>query len=193
MKYAGFWRRFGAYWLDVVVFLPIIVLSIWGNEQSRLFQVYWLAPGLIFGLWFHVYLVKTYGGTPGKLLLKIKIAKVDGSDVGYREAILRYSVLFVVSTAMSVTLIPVALGMTDAEYFSMGWQDRAVYIVEHSSGLYNIANIAMNIWIWSEFIVMMTNKKRRALHDFMAGTVVVHKQSLNQSSQQDDSEAVASA
>jgi uncharacterized RDD family membrane protein YckC len=34
-------------------------------------------------------------------------------------------------------------------------------------------NVLMNIWIWSEFLVMMTNKRRRALHDFMAGTVVV--------------------
>ena len=193
MEYAGFWKRFGAYWIDVIVFLPIMALSLWGNEQSRLFQLYWLVPGLIFGLWFHVYLVKTYGGTPGKLLLKIKIAKVDGSDVGYKEAMLRYSVLFVISLVMSAALIPVALGMTDAEYFSMGWQERALYMIERAPSWYNTANIAMNIWIWSEFIVMLTNKKRRALHDFIAGTVVIRKESLNKSSQQDASGAVASA
>jgi uncharacterized RDD family membrane protein YckC len=27
--------------------------------------------------------------------------------------------------------------------------------------------------LYSEFIVLLTNKKRRALHDFMAGTVVI--------------------
>ncbi|WP_163934923.1 RDD family protein [Paraferrimonas sp. SM1919] len=192
MDYAGFWKRFGAYWIDVIVFLPIMALSLWGNEQSRLFQLYWLVPGLIIGLWFHVYLVKTYGGTPGKLLLKIKIAKVDGSDVGYKEAMLRYSVLLVISFVMSAALIPVALGMTDAEYFSMGWQERALYMIERAPSWYNIASIAMNIWIWSEFIVMLTNKKRRALHDFIAGTVVIRKESLNKSSQLDASEAVAS-
>ncbi len=193
MQYAGFWQRFGAYWLDVIVFLPIIALSLWGNEQSRLFQLYWLIPGLIIGLWFHVYLVKRYGGTPGKLLLKIKIAKLDGSNVGYKEAMLRYSVLFVISLAMSVVLIPVALEMTDAEYFSMGWQERALYMIERASSWYNIVNIAMNAWIWSEFIVMLTNKKRRALHDFIAGTVVIRKESLNKAFNSPSAETAKSA
>lgn len=193
MQYVGFWKRFGAYCLDVIVFLPIMGLSLWGNEQSRLFQLYWLIPGLIIGLWLHVYLVRTYGGTPGKLLLKIKIAKVDGSDVGYKEAILRYSVLFAISLVMSAALIPATLEMTDAEYFSMGWKERALYMVEHAPSWYNIANIAMNVWIWSEFVVMLTNKKRRALHDFIAGTVVIHKELLNKSSQQDGSKAATSA
>ncbi len=185
MQYAGFWKRFGAYWIDVIIFLPIMVLSTWGGEQSRLFQLYWFVPGLFIGLWFHVYLVKTYGATPGKLLLKIKIVKVDGSDVGYKEAMLRYSVLFVISVVMSAALIPVTLEMTDAYYFSMRWQERALYMVEHAPSWFNVANVFMNIWIWSEFIVMLTNKKRRALHDFIAGTVVINKESLNKSSQQD--------
>jgi uncharacterized RDD family membrane protein YckC len=43
----------------------------------------------------------------------------------------------------------------------------------------------MNVWIFSEFVVLLTNKKRRALHDFMAGTVVIRKESLNKLSQQD--------
>jgi uncharacterized RDD family membrane protein YckC len=29
------------------------------------------------------------------------------------------------------------------------------------------------IWIWSEFAVLLTNKRKRALHDFIAGTVVI--------------------
>lgn len=44
-------------------------------------------------------------------------------------------------------------------------------------GWYKIVNILMNVWIWSEFIVILTNKKRRAIHDFIAGTVVAHKPS----------------
>ena len=175
MQYAGFWERFGAYWLDVILILPLAGLTLWGNEQSRLFQLYYLIPGLIFNLWFHVYLVKRYGGTPGKLLLKIKIAKLDGSNVGYQEAILRYSVLFTITLVMSAGFIPVILQMTDAEYFSMGWKERIFYMDEHAPSWYDIANIVMNVWIWSEFLVMLTNKKRRALHDFIANTVVIHK------------------
>lgn len=193
MQYAGFWRRFGAYWLDFVIFIPIFAISMWGNEQSRLFQLYWLIPGLIIGLWFHVYLVKRYGGTPGKLILKIKIIKTTGEDVGYKESILRYSVLFVISLVMSLALMLVALGMTDAEYFSMGWQERTAYMRERASPWYSYASIAINVWVWSEFVVMLTNKKRRALHDFIAGTVVIRKCVTNKSSQQNDNETAVSA
>lgn len=191
MEYAGFWKRFGSYCLDVIVMIPIIALSFWGNEQSRLFQLYYLIPGLAFGIWFHVYLVQRFGGTPGKLLLGIKIAKLDGSAVGYKESILRYSVLFVISVLSSVPIVIDSLGMTDAEYFSMGWQDRSVEMVERAPFWYGYVLIAMNIWIWSEFIVMLTNKKRRAVHDFIAGTVVIHKSVPNNSLNNDAERAGA--
>jgi uncharacterized RDD family membrane protein YckC len=28
-------------------------------------------------------------------------------------------------------------------------------------------------WLWSELVVLLLNAKRRALHDFIAGTVVI--------------------
>jgi len=181
MEYAGFWKRFGAYWLDFIIFLPFTALSLWGNEYLRLFQLYWFVPSLIIIIWFNVYLVQKYGGTPGKLLLKIKVVKVDGSDIGYKEAILRYSVDFVLILVLSAALDPIVLGMTDAEYFSMDWKTRSIYIVSKAPHWYNFVQIAMTVWGWSEFLVMLTNKKRRALHDFIAGTVVIRKQFSNES------------
>jgi uncharacterized RDD family membrane protein YckC len=29
------------------------------------------------------------------------------------------------------------------------------------------------VWVYSEFAVLLTNRKRRAIHDFMAGMVVI--------------------
>tara|TARA_B110000467_G_C17971381_1_gene290323 strand:- start:68 stop:601 length:534 start_codon:yes stop_codon:yes gene_type:complete len=173
MEYAGFWKRFGAYWIDVLCFVPIIAFGFWGNEQSRLFSLYNFVPGLLVAVLFHVYLVKKYGGTPGKLVLKIKITKLDGSGVTYKEAVLRYSVLFVLSFCSTLALILPSFKMTDTLYFSMNWQERALYASEHAPQWNIIVTILITIWVWSEFIVMLTNKKKRALHDFMAGTVVI--------------------
>lgn len=175
MEYAGFWKRFWSFCLDTLIIAPIIAFTFWGNEQSRLFQLYYLIPNLLFGLWFYVYLVKRYGGTPGKLILKIKITKLDGSDVSYREAALRYSVLFVLSIFSAIPMILAAQGMSDTEYFSMNWQERSLVLIERSPSWYNLVSIAMNVWVWSEFIVMLTNKKRRAIHDFIAGTIVINR------------------
>jgi uncharacterized RDD family membrane protein YckC len=38
---------------------------------------------------------------------------------------------------------------------------------------YRAVTVLMQVWIWSEFVTMLFNKKRRAIHDFMAGTVVI--------------------
>jgi hypothetical protein len=71
------------------------------------------------------------------------------------------------------------MGMTDAEYFSMGWIERTQQMIKQAPSWYQIVNITMNIWIWGEFITMLTNKKRRAVHDFMAGTVVIRSEMPN--------------
>jgi uncharacterized RDD family membrane protein YckC len=175
LHYAGFWQRFGAFWLDFLIFVPALGLSFWLAEESRMFHFYSFLPWLFFGLWFHVYLVKRYGGTPGKLMLKIRIARCDGSPIGYREAILRHSVVFVLSTLQSIAFIIAIFSMSDSEYLSLSVVARNQRLIEIGPSWYHPITLVMNIWIWSEFVVMLTNKRRRALHDFIACTVVVRE------------------
>jgi uncharacterized RDD family membrane protein YckC len=176
-KYASIWQRLGAYWLDVLILFPIVALGIWGGEQSQLFSAYYFVPGVLFGLWYHVYLVKRYGGTAGKLIMGIKIAKLEGEPVGYREAVLRYSVLFALATINQVAFIQTTMGMSDADYYAFDWQERILRIQELAPSWLESITLLTNIWVWSEFVVMLTNKKRRAIHDFIAGTVVVRADS----------------
>lgn len=171
--YASFWQRLGAYLLDFLILLPVIALSIWGGEQSRLFSTYVIFPGVAFSFWYHAYLVKRYGGTPGKLIVGIKITKLEGEPVGYREPAIRYSVLFVLTTISQLALLHTTLAMSDAEYFALDWQDRMLRIQELAPSWLGLVTLLTNIWVWSEFVVMLTNEKRRAIHDFMAGTVVL--------------------
>lgn len=173
MIYAGFWQRFAAFWLDFLIFIPLIAVVMWADHTFRLFSLYYFVPGQVIALWFNVYLVKRYGGTPGKRLMRIRIVRLDGSPVGYPEAFIRHVVLFVLALGLALASVMVNWQMTDAEYHSMAWLDRAIHVQENLPVWAGPVNILMNIWIWGEFIVMMTNRKRRALHDFMAGTVVV--------------------
>lgn len=173
LRYAGFWQRFLAYWVDVIIFLPLTGIAYYLGEKSRLFYLYWFIPGTLLGLFFHIYLVKRYGGTPGKLLLKMRIALVDGSPVTTNAASMRYAVLFVLSGLSSAALLSSTLIMTDEAYFSLSYMTRAQRMVELAPWWYHSVNFLLQIWIWSEFVTMMFNKKRRAVHDFIAGTVVV--------------------
>jgi uncharacterized RDD family membrane protein YckC len=176
LQYATFWQRFGAYWIDVLVLAPLAVVVYFLAETSRYFYIYWYFLGLLIGLFFHVYLVRRYGGTPGKLLLKTRIALVDGSPITTNAAALRYAVLFILTAVSSAALSMGVLSMTDEMYFSLGYVARAQKMMELAPSWQPMVNVLVQIWIWGEFISMLFNKKRRAVHDFMAGTVVVRSQ-----------------
>jgi uncharacterized RDD family membrane protein YckC len=156
---------------------PIIALSYFGGEQARLFMLYSLLPGVVFSVWFQVWLVVRYGGTPGKLLMKLRIAMVDGSPVTPTAAIARFSVALVLSIAMNVGLVMACLQLSDAEYLSFGFVERNTTLVKLAPAWYKAVSILNNIWGGSELIVLLMNKQRRSLHDFMAGTVVVRTES----------------
>lgn len=173
MNYAGFWKRFGAFLIDMVVLVPLMVIGYYGTKNFRLFQLYWLVPGAAFGLWFNFYLVARYGGTPGKLLLGTKIVMTDGSAVTHRAAFIRYSVLFLLSLVTSAGLCVASLKIADEQYFALGFIQQTEAVAQLAPSWYGVANTITNIWVISEFLTLLFNKERRALHDFMAGTVVV--------------------
>jgi len=173
LRYAGFLPRLGALVLDFVIFLPLAALLFWASAHDRLFEVYSLVPNTLLGLFYYVYLVRRYGGTPGKLLVGIRIRKLNGEPVGYREALFRYGPDFILGLLLSVALVLPLFRISDTEYESLTFMARAARIVELAPAWYKPLHVVQQIWLWSELIVLLTNRKRRALHDFIAGTVVV--------------------
>lgn len=173
--YAGFWRRFGAFWLDFLFWLPLGALTAYINNISRLYYLYTFIPTTILCVIYYVWCVKRWGGTPGKLIAKVKIVRKDGKNVGWNEAILRYIVPFSISLFSGYVMYETLGKMTDAEFLSLGWVERTRKIMELNPELYQYLNWTNQIWVWSEFIVLLTNKRKRALHDFIAGTVVIKK------------------
>jgi uncharacterized RDD family membrane protein YckC len=145
----------------------------WGGEHFRLFYAYWFLPGTLFGVLFGVYLVRRFGGTPGKRLMKLRIVKVSGDAVTYYEAILRYLPELLLNIGMSFAGLVAVLNLTDAQYFAASFLERGKLIEAAMPSWHSPVRIALNIWIWGEFLVMLTNKRRRAIHDLLAGTVVI--------------------
>jgi uncharacterized RDD family membrane protein YckC len=174
LRYAGFAPRLASLMLDFIILLPLTALELWASGHLRLFDVYFLIPGTLFGLFYSVYLVRRFGGTPGKLIVGIRIRKLDGEPVGYREAFLRYSVDFILCLLMSIALVFPLLHMTDAEYQSLSFMDNAKRMTELAPSWYRPLMWVYDVWVWGELIVLLTNRKRRAIHDFIAGTVVVY-------------------
>jgi uncharacterized RDD family membrane protein YckC len=174
LRYAGFWPRLGAILLDFVFLMPVTALCFWGSSKFRLFDVYFFVPDILWGLFYSVYLVRRWGGTPGKLIVGIRIRKLNGERVGYREAFLRQLPDFVLGLLISAALTVPLFRMTDAEYHALSFLERARQMDALAPRWYQPLHWLQTAWVWSELVVLLTNRKRRALHDFIAGTVVVH-------------------
>src|SRR5882672_832909 len=99
MRYAGFWRRLGAFLVDVVLLAAVMAAIGWlgapiyqshessadvaGGSFSASFHVEYNALGMTIGvllwwLYFAALESSRWQGTFGKLVLAIKVATLDG-------------------------------------------------------------------------------------------------------------------
>jgi uncharacterized RDD family membrane protein YckC len=171
--YAGFWARFASFILDALIMLPLIFFILYLNGLGKNIFFYTLIPNLLFGLWYHIYLPKKYGGTPGKLIVGMKIIKLNGESIDWKEAILRHSVLLALTLFSIVMMTSCLISADETTFNSLGWLKRSEYLMTLSPMFFLIYTWVSNIWIYSEFIVLLTNKRKRAIHDYIAGTVIV--------------------
>ncbi len=65
-------------------------------------------------------------------------------------------------------------------YISLGWVKQSQYLMSLSPTFFKVHTWISNIWIYGELIVLLTNKRKRAVHDFIAGTVIVKSKYIAQ-------------
>lgn len=174
MEYGGFWRRVGAFFIDTAIMLPLVLPIVYlGLPWSQSFLLYWFLPGLALNLAYNVYLVSRFGGTPGQLLCKLRVRMLDGAPVTRQAALLRYSVMLTLTTLAAIAGIIITLRIDEGAYAAMTFTQISAHIARLKPGWSVTLDTLTQLWIYSEFVVLLFNKKRRALQDFMAGTVVV--------------------
>jgi len=173
VEYGGFWRRVGAQVLDALILAPLGLLAYFGAQFSRLFYLYWLVPSVLIALFYSVYLVRRYGGTPGKRILDLRIVMTDGSPITGSAAFLRYSVMLVLSTIPSIGMAIAALKLPAEGYDSLGFLERTQLLTVNTPPWALFVSYTIWVWMLALIIVMLCNPRRRAVHDFIAGTLVI--------------------
>lgn len=175
--YAGFWSRLGSLILDGLILSPLVLIFGALNAQGRSIYFYTIIPYLLITVWYEIYLVKKNGGTPGKLLSGIKIIKLNGNNVGWKEAILRHSVSLFFMVLKSIVIAYLLL--VNEEYFlRYGAKLPDEFLKTVSPNFHFIILSIGCIWIFSELVTLLTNKRKRAIHDYIAGTVVVQSDAV---------------
>jgi len=167
-RYKTFWRRFWAGMADAVIFLPLIFISraVWSHSETLpvslliCFHIFHSVLGQAYQILLH----GIYGQTIGKMLFRVKV--IDASEeapITLTQAFRRNVVPVIFMIIGLFTQVPAILRARNP--FDPG---------EHPFGPLTWIMVSFSaIWFWSEFITMLTNKRRRAVHDFIAGSVVI--------------------
>jgi uncharacterized RDD family membrane protein YckC len=102
LNYAGFWIRFGAHVLDVLILMAvnIFINMIGGLSAGQAFgvrptgaialQLILMAINLAIGVSYEVIMIGKFGATLGKMACKIHVVTADGGQVSYLRALGRY-------------------------------------------------------------------------------------------------------
>ena len=125
-EYVGFWMRFLALLIDtlivIVIFLPVqLALGIDPSDPvtNSSFSTFDLIANILVTIAYIFFWVK-YAGTPGKLILKMKVLDAEtGNPLTISQAVLRYVGYLVSGLMLCIGFIWVAF---DAK--KQGWHDK---------------------------------------------------------------------
>jgi uncharacterized RDD family membrane protein YckC len=154
-KYQTFWQRFAASLLDGIIFLPIflIIPSIFNIDTVH--SVPWLLFINFISFFYSIYAHSYYGYTLGKKWMNIKVVSNDDESklIGLSNSIMRDSI------GIAFFLIELILVISNTIESRMG--DFIIFLATFG-------------WLFAELITMLLNPKKRSVHDFLAGSVVIH-------------------
>jgi uncharacterized RDD family membrane protein YckC len=168
-RYRTFWPRLWAGFIDGLVFLPITVFDRYFSSPARGAAV--LVTWAVFSYsayWLYSVLLHAHSGqTIGKRVMNIKVLDVSETAIpSLKQAFLRdigYIVIDILTLAYFIYLV-----------LAQKYSTRQQQLEDGLPG--TILSIAGAGWFLLEIGTMLANEKRRALHDYIAGTVVVNQE-----------------
>ncbi|MEO9273849.1 RDD family protein [Marinomonas sp. 5E14-1] len=166
LKYSTFWPRFWAATIDgilfaIILYIECFVLGVEFNVHNQFIQTFNAIQFSIYVIFMHGY----FGQTLGKRIMKVKVLD-HGTEtrINLKQALRRESVNLTLNIFWLFILLLFVL-----EIPILGSAYNLLYIVL-------IFSVLSSIWGISEFVTMLFNDKRRALHDLIGKTVVVRMQ-----------------
>jgi uncharacterized RDD family membrane protein YckC len=163
-KYQTFFPRFIALLIDSFIMVPLFVFDQWFREAElpHSFFYFWIPLSSLVFPAYSITMNAKFGQTLGKMWMKVKVLDVSENPLTIRQAMLRDTPQIIFS------LSAIIIGI-----IALPYNENAVEMMY----VFGIFNAVSGIWGLADIVVFLTNDKRRALHDLIAGTVVVKTES----------------
>ena len=166
---AGFWIRVGAHIIDSLIFIPIVILSLWNTYslKSTVVLVLISLPGLI----YKPFMESFFGATLGKMSCKIKVIDDNGKKLSLFGAYVRYFP-FLISTG--VTLAGQLIVFSSPQFQSA---TSMMEIGQAQQGNFlSLIGLIVSVLVVIECVFAAFTFRKRALHDMLAESFCVYKE-----------------
>jgi uncharacterized RDD family membrane protein YckC len=167
-KPAGFWIRVGAASIDGLVFIPIVVLyfqNLYLIKSTFLLTLLFL-PGLA----YKPLMESFYGATLGKMACGLKVVDKKGDKLNLTAACLRFLPMVLPSLIGLIIQLVLfsSLGFESASTLSEMAQLRQGGPLQPTQSL-------VGLFVLVDCVVAAFARRKRAIHDMMAGSFCVYK------------------
>lgn len=167
---AGFWIRTGAYIIDTLIFIPIAGLSYWNtfSLKSTIVLVLITIPGLI----YKPFMESFFGATLGKMACGIKVINDNGKKLSLFTAYVRY---FPFLLSIGVSLAG-QLVLFTSEQFQSATSMIEIGQAQQGNFLAPMGTV-LGVLVVIECVFAAFTFRKRALHDMLAESFCVYKES----------------
>jgi len=165
MKYQTGFKRLGAAIIDIIVFIPFILIEQWAQEKNDNSSVIisYIILNAFLPLLYSIILHYRYGQTLGKWVVGVKVVDISElKGLTLKQSVVRDSFGLVTEVAGLVYFVTIFMNADRSEFLYDLYNDYA-----------DFTTLPFFCWAGIELISMLMNRKRRAVHDFLAKSVVI--------------------
>lgn len=163
-KYNTIGPRFLAALIDSLLIIPVSIFTVafanvFNSEKSNfVFTIGMSAIPVLYTMLMHAY----YGQTLGKMAMKVKVLDISERPITFTQAVIRslpqLLSVFLTASSLSNQMLSETNGALTNEFLGIA---------------VGVTYVLYFVWSIGDIISALITEKKRALHDFIAGTVVV--------------------
>lgn len=166
-RYAGFWIRVIASFLDALILLPLGLFAFFSIIYFRSIPLYVLS--LILSGCYKPFCEYNFGATIGKMVIDLKVTDENFQQISLEQSIIRASPFLLSSVASLIFIL-----LVDANFFDnvSGFMEFGA-MIENSE--YKWLNDLGNWPVFISCIVVAFDSRKQGLHDKLAKTYCVYQ------------------
>ncbi|GEM_PF-1601177 len=171
LSYASFLDRFAAGCIDTALFCLPIILH-YSIKHWTLASVLAIRAVGMLDYPYVLFLIAWRGQTLGKYVMRIRVHQVNGDAATLGNSFRRSSIDLVYYVLYAAGLVISARHLAGRDLSGLPY-GKISSLMYKANPLFHFEFAFSMIWLLSEYVSMLFNERKRALHDFLGGTVVL--------------------